>query len=287
MLDGLGLHRAAAALRTALCDRKIMRFEAPRLIGVVPNAGRVVERVESHGRHLEVTWDDGIILHTHFRRSTGAWFVHRAGESWRLPHKQVSALIEVRDYVAVCFNATTVETYRGPDEVRHPGLGGVGPDISRPDADLPRCVELLLTYRDQNACLADVLLDPRVMFGLGNVYRSEVLWACELNPRATVASLCEGTATRLVNVGASLVRANLQQPDLVTLPGVAGELAVYGRRAQACHRCGGTVRERATGPAGRSLYWCPGCQVRGDTAPTDYSVAIASSTFIRDALAAG
>ena len=32
-------------------------------------AGRTIERVESHGKHLEIEWDDGVILHTHMRMS--------------------------------------------------------------------------------------------------------------------------------------------------------------------------------------------------------------------------
>lgn len=287
----MGVHRAASALRSALCDRKMIRFDAPKLIGVVPQAGRLIELVEGRGKHLEIRWDDGIILHTYFRLN-GSWQVLRAGESWRLPHDQMRVRIEVPGWVAVCFSAATVETYRAPDAVRHPGLGGVAPDISRPDADLARCVHLLLAYSERAAPLADVLLDQRVMFGLGNVYRSEVLWACRLNPKAPIGTLTEPDAVRLVNVAATLVRANLRQPEVVTMPGVVGELAVYGRRAQPCRRCGEPIRERASGPGGRSLYWCPGCQVRGLLHEVggdgrDYSVAIASSTFIRDAFAAG
>ena len=82
---------------------------------------------------------------------------------------------------AVCFNAPVVETYRLPDATRHPGLGGLGPDLRRADADLGRCVELLLAYDDPQATVAEVLLDQRVFCGVGNVYRCEVLWAGELS----------------------------------------------------------------------------------------------------------
>ena len=84
MPEGDTIHRAAAALRTALVDKKMVRFEAPRLIGVVPRAGRTIERVESHGKHLEIEWDDGIILHTHMRMS-GSWHVYRKDDSWQRP----------------------------------------------------------------------------------------------------------------------------------------------------------------------------------------------------------
>ena len=54
MPEGATIHRTAAALRTALVDQKMVRFDAPRLIGITPRAGRIVERVESHGKHLEI-----------------------------------------------------------------------------------------------------------------------------------------------------------------------------------------------------------------------------------------
>src|SRR5262245_45330490 len=97
MPEGDTIHRAAAALRTALVDKKMLRFEAPRLVGVVPRAGRTIERVESHGKHLEIEWDDGIILHTHMRMS-GSWHVYRRDDSWQRPHREMRALIEVDDW---------------------------------------------------------------------------------------------------------------------------------------------------------------------------------------------
>ena len=161
------------------------------------------------------------------------------------------ALIEVPGWEAVCFNAPVVETYRLPDATRHPGLGGLGPDLCRVDADLGRCVELLLAYDDPQASLAEVLLDQRVFCGVGNVYRCEVLWAGELSPFAHVVDLPESDAVRLVNVAAKLVRANLQHAERITVAGPCGRSASVA----ACGR-------RQAGRALPSLRRCPGCQVR-------------------------
>ncbi len=259
MPEGDSIHRAAAALRTALVDEKMIRFEAPRLIGITPRAGRTIERVECHGRHVEIEWDDETILHTNLRLR-GSWYVHRLGDAWQRPHHELRVLIEVDGWVAVCFNAPMVETYRRPDPLRHPGLRGLGPDLARVDADLARCVQALVTYDDAAAPLADVLLDQRVLCGLGNVYRCELLWAGQLNPAAAVGDLSEREATRMIEVAARLVRANLRHAERIALPGVDGGLAVYGRSGQSCQRCATTiVCERSDG---RPLYWCPGCQTR-------------------------
>ncbi len=263
MPEGDTIHRAAAALRTALVDQKMIYFEAPRLVGVVPRAGRTIERVESHGKHLEMEWDDGVILHTHMRMS-GSWHLYRTGQSWQRNHREVRALVEVEGWVAVCFSAPVVETYRRPDASRHPGLRGLGPDLCRDDADLRRCVDALLAHQDSETTIAELLLDQRVFCGVGNVYRCEVLWVSELSPFARVADLTEAEAIRIVDLAAELLRANLVHAQRVTIPGVRGGLGVYGRSGQRCQRCGETISWRRTGEHARILYWCPGCQVRHD-----------------------
>jgi len=259
MPEGDRLDHTAAAMRAALCDRKMLRFEAPRLVGVVPRAGRLIERVESRGRHLRVSWDDGIVLHTNLRRH-GVWNLHRAGEHWNGRHNDVTTVIEVPGWVAVCYRAPVIETYRTPDASRHPGLGGLGPDLARPDADLARGVRNLRRPSEPAAALHRVLLDQRLFCGLGNVFRSELLWACTLSPFAAVGDLTATDATRLVDLAAALVRTNQVSPELTGVAG--GELAVYGRRGQRCRRCTDTIDAVPSGGNGRSLYWCPGCQVR-------------------------
>ncbi len=261
MPEGDSIHHTAAALRIALVDKKMVRFDAPQLIGVVPKAGRTIVRVETVGKDLAIEWDDGIILQAHLRRA-GFWDLYRKDDIWQRPHREMRAVIETAAWTAVCFNAPTVETYREPGISRHPWFGRLGPDLCSVDADLDRCVELVLTYDDQRAPIGEVLLDQRVFCGLGNVYRSEVLWACELNPFAPVGDLGEVLVRRIVNVAARLLRANLAHVEQVALPGVPGGLGVYGRTGQGCFRCADTVRARHSAGPDRILYWCPGCQTR-------------------------
>jgi endonuclease-8 len=270
MPEGDTIHRAASALRTALAGRRMERFDAPRLVGPTPRAGRLIEIVRSHGKHLEIVWDDGIALHTHMRM-TGSWHLYHHGDPWRRPHHQMRVAIEVAEWIAVCFNAPVVETYRIPDKRRHPGMGRLGPDLCDASIDLGTVVNLVLSYPDADARISEVLLDQRVMCGVGNVYRCEVLWATELSPFAPVGSLSELDAIRLVNTAATMLRANLHGPGRVTAPTVRGGLAVYGRNGQRCARCGETIECRRTGEHARLLYWCPGCQVHLDpraVAPT-------------------
>jgi endonuclease-8 len=260
--EGDTIHRAAAALRTALTGRPTTRFDAPRLYGPHPGVGRVIERVESHGKHLDIAWDDGLVLHTQMRMN-GSWHLYRGGERWRRPSEQMRVVIEVPDWVAVCFSAPTVETYREFDRFRHPGSGRLGPDLcTAPDEDLLECARRIYEYPEPTNPVSEVLLDQHVACGVGNVYRSEVLWACELSPFADVGSLLPVDCVQLIHAASRMMRANLQHVYRVTAAEIPGGLAVYGRNGQRCARCGDTVQVRRVGEHARALYYCPGCQVR-------------------------
>lgn len=254
------IYRSVAALRTALLGKELLRFEAPRLTGIGPSAGRVIEEVRSHGKHVEIIWDDGVVLHTQMRRS-GSWNLYRAGERWKKPKDRASAVIVVSDWIVVCFNASVVETYKVFDPRRHPILGRLGPDLCRADADLEECVDRMMNYQDRDATIADVLLDQRVMCGVGNVYRCELLWACEIHPWAHVGSLKRGECREMVMLAAEMIQANQHHAARIAAPDGNGGLAVYGRQGKPCHRCGDLIKVTHHGEAHRVLYWCPGCQV--------------------------
>jgi endonuclease-8 len=263
MPEGDTIHRTAAALRTALVGRPTARFDAPRLYGPKPSIGRVVELVESHGKHLEIVWDDGLVLHTHLRMS-GSWHLYRIGEPWRKPDGQARVVIEVPDWIAVCFSAPVVETYREFDMFRHPGYGRLGPDLctaSIPELEL--CARRIHEYLERDLHVCDVLLDQHVACGVGNVYRSEILWACELSPFARISSLEPSDCVQLITTAARMLRANLKAGQRrTTNESLTGGLAAYGRNGQPCSRCGDTIHVRRVGDHARVLYWCPGCQVR-------------------------
>ncbi|MBK5331245.1 MAG: hypothetical protein JJD93_04700 [Ilumatobacteraceae bacterium] len=259
MPEGEAIHRTAAALRTALVGRAVLSFEAPHLDGPVPAPGRVIELVESRGKHLDIVWDDGLTLHTNLLLS-GVWHLYRTGERWRKPSSQLRVGITVKGFVAICFGARTVETYREFDTHRHPGYGRSGPDLSEASANLDEAVEALCRYTDLDAPIAEALLDQQVACGVGNVFRSEILWASKQHPFAPVSMLARADIERIITVATNVLQAHLN-PDTSTDQSHRSSLAVYGRNGQRCPRCGDTVGVRRLGEHSRLLYWCPGCQV--------------------------
>lgn len=270
MPEGDTLHRTANRLRPALEGRVLRRFEAPRLLGDRPQAGVFIEAVEAVGKHLLVHFDDGLTLQVHLRM-TGSWHLYRAGERWRKPAHLLRALLEVDGWVAVCFSAPVVRTYR-PDQPGGPlGTGAdpvahLGPDLCRPDPDVDECVRRLAAIAGPGAEIGPLLLDQRVACGVGNVYKSEVLFVCGVNPFAPVDRLDDHTRRRLISTANRLLCANLGTGPRTTVAGArpgagaSGTLAVYGRQRRPCGRCGTLIEMRRQGEQARSTYWCPRCQ---------------------------
>jgi endonuclease VIII len=253
MPEGDTIFRVATRLRPALAGRALVRLEAPRASGPRPAVGTLIGSVEAVGKHLLIAFADGIVLRTHLRMS-GSWHLYRTGERWQRPAHLVRALVEVDGWVAVCFSAPVVELER------RPAIGHLGPDLCLADADLGECVHRMATMADPATELADVLLDQRIACGVGNVFKSEVCWACGVSPRTPIAAIEPATRRALVETAARQLRANLVGGPRRTVAGGPGALAAYGRAGQPCRRCGTPIRVARTGPHARSTYWCPTCQ---------------------------
>lgn len=280
MPEGDTLHRSADRLRPALEGKVLQRFAAPRLVGDRPAPGCAIERVEAVGKHLLVHFDSGLTLQTHLRMS-GSWHLYRTGERWRKAPHLARVVIEVEGWAAVCFSAPVVRTFR---PVAPGGLLGtatsplgsatspvahLGPDVclAEPDLDAGLSRMAQLTAGDDE--IGPVLLDQRVVSGIGNVYKSEVLFACGVNPFIPVRHLDQETKRRLLATAHQLLRANLGSGGRVTT-GLAGGggVAVYGRQRRPCLRCGTPVLMRRQGSQARSTYWCPTCQPSHDRQPS-------------------
>jgi endonuclease-8 len=252
--EGDTLHRTATRLRPALAGKVLVRFEAPRLTGPPPRAGDVIESVESVGKNLLITFDRGIVLQTHLMM-TGSWHLYRTGERWQRPAHQMRARLDVDGWVAVCFAAPVVRTYLA--DAHHTPVDHLGPDLCTVDADLDEAVRRMDRIPEPDLTIAEVLLDQRVAAGVGNVYKSEVLFANRLDPFTPLHAVDGDLRWRLIATAARLLLANLGGGSRTTVP---GGLAVYGRQRRPCRVCETPIRMRHHGTQRRSTYWCPTCQ---------------------------
>lgn len=260
MPEGDTIHRTAARLRPALVDQELVRFEAPRLTGDRPRVGDRIHGVEAVGKNLLMHFGErGLVLLTHMKM-TGAWHLYRSGERWQKGRHLVRCLVEVDDWLAVCFSAPVVRTYYDHPTVVSP-IAHLGPDLCDPNPDIDEASKRLAAHATAETDLAEALLDQRIACGIGNVFKSEALWARRLSPFALVSSLSLDDRRRLLATAARQLRANLGGGPRRTVP---GGLAVYGRRGQPCRSCGTAIEMKVHGSQRRSTYWCPQCQPTRD-----------------------
>lgn len=143
---------------------------------------------------------------------------------------------------------------------------GLGPDLWSvvPDPDW------LPSEKTQNSRRATkaVLLDQKVLAGIGNYLADEALWRSSISPTAPANSLSPDQWRQLIEEAGLVSRAALEHGgttirDYVNTEGQSGrgqnELQAYGRAGLPCVRCQ-TVLEKGR-VAGRGTTWCPNCQV--------------------------
>ena len=156
--------------------------------------------VEAKGKHLLIGFSDGVMLHTHLRM-TGTWHLYRSGSRWRLPAHLARAVVGVADWEAVCFKAPVVDLYRQPPAHLPQPLDHLGPDLCLEDPPVDEVLARMAARADADSEIAPLLLDQQVAAGIGNVFKSEVLWACRVSPFARVQDLDVETRGRLVDRG--------------------------------------------------------------------------------------
>jgi endonuclease-8 len=202
----------------------------------------------------------------------GSWHRYAPGERWRRPPSRARIVLETDTAVAVCFDAPTVELFDGRAESIHPTLAALGPDLLAADFGQPQLEEILRRLREPGRVamsLAAALLDQRAMAGVGNVYKSEVLFVERVDPFAPVVATDDETLRRLVATSRRLLLENRETGPRTTTSHPAGSrspserLWVYDRAGRPCRRCGTRIRRRSHGELDRVTYWCPSCQLAG------------------------
>lgn len=261
MPEGDTIFRAARTLQRALAGRTVTRFESvfPALSRVdadTPLRGRTIERVEARGKHLLIWFSGALVLRTHMRMH-GSWHIYRPHERWQRPHHSMRIVLEAQHIHAVAFDVPVAEFATPATLERSRQIRELGPD---PLADGFNASEASARIAARGeAEIADALLDQTAIAGIGNIYKSEVLFACRVNPFTKVRDLLPADVDRLVATAVKLMRANVAEGA------PAARLRVYGRADRPCRRCGSPIARRRQGPHARSTYWCPRCQLANGT----------------------
>lgn len=273
MPEGDTIFRAARTLNRALGGKVVTGFESvfPHLTRVdedTPIAGRIVTSVRAVGKHLLLEVSGGLILRTHMRMN-GSWHIYRPGEAWQRSRRDMRIVLATAEFVAVGFSIPVAEWVKATRVDAHPELSRLGPDLLADDFDEGEAVRRLRSRAGIE--VAEALLKQRVMAGVGNVYKSEVLFSCRVSPFARVETLSDDQVVCLVRTARKLLEANVTE-GLASMTTYLGfrrttrrddpteRLWVYGRVDEPCRRCGTAVKIAKQGRDARLTYWCPTCQ---------------------------
>jgi endonuclease-8 len=260
MPEGDTIHKLSTFLSGALVGR---RLDGARLRGrtIDALAHAYVLRVTSKGKHLFIDFEGGASLRVHLGMY-GSWHRYPIGQTWQKPAHRATLVLSAAGQDYVCFNAKEVEILDTCGFRRRDQADRLGPDLSR---DAPAAESLLRRARDLLSPateLVDLLLDQRVASGIGNVYKSEVLFLERCEPRTRFGDISEETFAALYRTAERLLLSNLGGGPRITRTAGDGRgiLWVYGRAGQPCLRCGTSLVRERLGKHARSTYWCPGCQ---------------------------
>ncbi len=282
MPEGDTIYRAARTLHRALAGQTVTRFETqlPHLSRVDVDAGvagRIIEKVEARGKWLLIHFGGDLILLTHMLMS-GSWHIYRPGEKWQRGAPDMRIVIATESILAVAFRVPIAEFHSSQSLLRRPGFHRLGPSLLDTVVDEQEVVSRLRAAPDLEVGVA--LLRQSLLAGIGNVYKSEVCFACGVHPFLRVGALGDSPLACLVSTARKFLRANSSEASgerMVTYTGFrrttgrsdpSAELWVYRRTGEPCRRCGTVIRSRKQGLDARTSFWCPQCQpIAADPAP--------------------
>ena len=278
MPEGDTLARIAVALRPYLAGRVVTaaraRLPGPQVSRIV---GQKIDAVDAAGKNLLIKFDGGLELRTHLGLH-GSWHRYRPGETWRRPPSRAALVLEVPGAIAVCFDAPVVELFERRAEVVHPTISMLGPDLTAATFDAAEAVKRLRDPGRAQTAIGEAILDQRAMAGVGNVFKSEVLFIEKVDPFSAVSQLDDETLERIVAKSRELLQANANPEaaagrtttvDLKTGKRLApSRLWVYDRVGRPCHLCGTLIETQQQGAElPRTTYFCPSCQAPAGTQP--------------------
>ena len=223
--------------------------------------GATVTRLGRRAKYGLIDTDRGDTMVFHLGMS-GRW---RVDPAELLPHDHL--VIETGGGRRLALNDPrrfgSVDLWPTADLAAYPPLEGTGPEPLGPDLTAGH---LLAALTGRRASIKLMLLDQRIVAGLGNIYVCEALFLSRISPKTAAGRISLPRLERLVPAIRTVLLAAIEAGgsslrDYARPDGELGyfskQFAVYGREGEPCS-CGGMVKRYSEG--GRSTFWCPKCQ---------------------------
>lgn len=260
MAEGHVVRRNAERFHGLLAGKAVVRASwRSRRVSLRPEQveGQRVARVGFAGKNHLFEMADGGVFRVHLMMY-GSVQAGKPGEPLRKPEPRLRFLLQTRDARVAVFSAPIVEYYAPRETI--PAVATLGPDALKEPFDAAEFRRRLAAA--PHATVAEALLDPTVVAGVGNIYKSEALWEARLHPARAPGSLRPRELQDLSRVvPATMLRAY----RTLGTRAYARTQRIYQEGGRPCPRCKTPLRAARLGE--RSTYWCAACQPRDADAP--------------------
>lgn len=263
MPEGHTLHRLAR-LHQKRFGRKPVIVTSPQqrfAEGAERVSGRVLRQSDAWGKHLFHHYDGGAVVHIHlglYGKFTEA----------PLPLDEPVGQVRMRmigtEYGTDLRGPTVCEVIEdvAVDDI----VARLGPDPLRPDADPALAWTRIAKSR---RTIGGLLMDQKVIAGVGNVYRSELLYRHHIDPYRPGTDVSDDEFADMWTDLVALMKVGVRRGKIVTIRPEDDRGApsygrgrprtyVYRRAGDPCRVCGTTVRTAEL--EARNVFWCPTCQ---------------------------
>ncbi|MFZ4540781.1 MAG: bifunctional DNA-formamidopyrimidine glycosylase/DNA-(apurinic or apyrimidinic site) lyase [Rickettsiales bacterium] len=226
--------------------------------------GQTITGIRRRAKYLLIDLDSGQILLNHLGMSGSFVVVKSKGY---IPRTHDHVLLELKNNNLMVFHDPrrfgVMDIIQKNAEKNHPSLKNLGPEPLKKDFS-PAYLNAELAKR--KGPIKPVLMDQKLVVGVGNIYASESLHLCGFHP-STPANKLASRSTEIIaairtTLKAAIASGGSTLRDYVGSNNQGGyfqhHFQVYERDGEACFRCS-TIIETCT-HAGRSTYWCPQCQ---------------------------
>ncbi len=258
---GIEPHTVGQRISRIVVRQPRLRWPVPaRLADILHN--QRLDSLERRGKYLL------------FRFASGTLLLH-LGMSGSLRVVDGNAPPETHDHVDLVFSGGSTLRLRDPrrfgavlwteeNPLHHPLLRHLGPE---PLSDAFSPQTLIDAARRRSGPVKSLLMDGRVVVGVGNIYANEALFRSGIRPSRAANRIGSGRYERLHGEVQAVLREAIAQGgttlrDFVSATGSPGyfriALKVYGRGAAPCPNCGRAIRSSVIGQ--RATYYCVACQ---------------------------
>jgi endonuclease-8 len=257
MPEGDSIINLAARLRplvgkeiVAFAARKLARVDAETLVG------RSVVAVDARGKNLLIRLDDGRVIHIHLRMEGRLYFEKPRSTFWKPLTSEPDLRLAVRGGPVVIGKSLPVLRILTAKQGERTEAE-LGPDLCREDWDEAEALRRFRALDDRE--IAEALLVQRAAAGIGNIYKSEVLFLERVAPQTMLSDISDETLLAVLRRASALLRANLRPGPRTTRASLgSSKLWVYNRGGKPCWKCQTPIQRFMQGL--RSTYWCPECQ---------------------------